>query len=976
MVSSSYTIPRAQLDKQQQDQANYMLGPIESGQTVASQIAAQESYVSKYNQEIADLRASSATPEVKAEAEKLIRLKTENAQRRIDTLRKYESADTATANRELARERESTLSTLTSVSSPENAVGYNRATGQVEIGGRDGRGSEVISISKADEQIRAEKQGYTKSTTLDPRSAVFKPVEGGTILDIKKGAPSRESTTRYGDNAPQRPNRASKTTTNDPIKLFATPEIQITDTTITERKKRPKAQQGIADKLFLNPNYITTKQDTRQETKQSPTLEGFAPSVKGQIKTSNKTQKPITKYTLSLTENLQINQGGFVEASPQQPIKKTNVILPNIPDGYTLAGSLENPVLIPERKTISQDRFGNISETSQAKPVEPTERKPDLLEAALKNLKGVKTGNILIDEAAKPFSLEVIGGAAGLVNLERMGAKAIKPEEPQQFTDIPQLTASSEYTTGLFEGGKRAIEERNPKYFVSGAGYAGRKAYELAKEQGPLATAAGAAGFLFPVGVGAIRKGFGFVSSTIRKTPVKLSEVLVKTPTPKIFYRGTNMMREQIPTDVFQRDIATSFAKEQVRLGPTTATGMVTRSKSPVIQYDVTPTKELSKFDQGVKVKPVEEDPFYTPRPEMKRYRQVDYTETFRRDTKLAPFTEQRVSLGRGIVKRLGGKDKQSSTKKKPTTPTDTEQTGKSGATVLLEKPKESKFESTQIELGKGKATVIATGGTVTAAPAPLISQALADEIPPTGITNSTAGNQTDTPPIPDEDMDLDLTPATFELATMTSQRPEFGAVVGQRGFAGVDTRLSSRARQRLSRVSATRTATKPALRSSVTTIPLFRQSQPQKQPQPQKQAQKMSQPFPNPMRQPQRLVQPEAFKQKQILRLKTSPPPRRPPRILPAFIPKRKKESEKRKLKELKPNDFLGNASQENISTNYSRQEIILGIKRSAKQERKDLAKERKGLPRFVNTSTSPLLSKTKLNLIKNENKRNRLSI
>lgn len=76
------------------------------------------------------------------------------------------------------------------------------------------------------------------------------------------------------------------------------------------------------------------------------------------------------------------------------------------------------------------------------------------------------------------------------------------------------------------------------------------------------------------------------------------------------------------------------------------------------------------------------------------------------------------------------------------------------------------------------------------------------------------------------------------------------------------------------------------------------------------------------------------------------------------------------------KPTDFLGNASQENISTGYNRQEIYLGIKKTARIERKDLSKERRGVPRFSTNKSSSLLVKAKPNLIRAEKKRSPLSL
>lgn len=180
-------------------------------------------------------------------------------------------------------------------SNPSAAVGYDSRTGRVEIGAGSSD-ARVVSVSRTEDIAAKQRAGYTKDASIQKSTMeFFNPVEDGIMSPNVKAKPSREIKAELTSKKP-----TEKVSSPSP---FADPSY-VSDVTgfvrqeepLTPRKERAKTLQNMPDKLFLNPNYVT-----RQETKQAPTLEGFAPSAKGEIKTSKRVTKD---YILSLTENI------------------------------------------------------------------------------------------------------------------------------------------------------------------------------------------------------------------------------------------------------------------------------------------------------------------------------------------------------------------------------------------------------------------------------------------------------------------------------------------------------------------------------------------------------------------------------------------------------------------------------------------------------------------------------------------------
>lgn len=179
-------------------------------------------------------------------------------------------------------------------------------------------------------------------------------------------------------------------------------------------------------------------------------------------------------------------------------------LAPTIPEGFTLAGSLLTPVLLPESKTIKQDKSGKITEISQVGPAStPEQPKEDPIGQALQSLTQLKSNNPLV-QAGKGVYKEALGSVASSVNFERYAGSKLtesltgKPELVS-YTTIPRLTASSEFAGGLSFAAIKAVQKGNWKYFPSAAAEAFENATKLAKEQGLIETAAGAATFLAPI---------------------------------------------------------------------------------------------------------------------------------------------------------------------------------------------------------------------------------------------------------------------------------------------------------------------------------------------------------------------------------------------------------------------------------------------------------------------------------------------
>jgi hypothetical protein len=319
----------------------------------------------------------------------------------------------------------------------------------------------------------------------------------------------------------------------------------------------------------------------------------------------------------------------------------------------------------------------------------------------------------------------------------------------------------------------------------------------------------------------------------------------------------------------------------------------------------------------------------------------------------------------------------------RPKPPPDEGNVGKGGQQTILEKPSETKgFTTTKISLGEGKGetVAIAGAGAGAVAPLPLVIAETQDNETST-ITNGTETNGTATiPGIVNPPQEIDLTPSILEPASITETRPgtKFGAAVTTpSGLAyGLDA-LNARRSKNIEKI----------IIGPVTGT---------------KQKQETFAGFPNPEKEPTRLAQPAAFKQPQAQRereifgtpfptpqtpkLKTPTPfpepekmkqpeplkPKEPKEPIGNFGFARAKESKARKAKDLKPNAFVGNVSDVDIALPgfAKRSEILSGVKRSAKQYKKDVlfAYKEKGFKKLVTQRQGSVLSKKEKHILERE--------
>lgn len=382
-------------------------------------------------------------------------------------------------------------------------------------------------------------------------------------------------------------------------------------------------------------------------------------------------------------------------------------VVPVVPAGFTLAGNLGSPVLVPTTTTFVQDPFGTVREVEAGGTREPA-RTSDVLERDLATLRTARTADPFTEKVTKPFFLEVAAGVATLMNLRKIAGQKFGGEQFEQQTIIPQLTATSEYASGLVGGAARAVEKGNVKYFVGGAGEAYRKAEVLAKEQGLIATGAGLAGFLYPFGVGGLgRTGTKAVAATLaalRTAPKGVMSVVskiriqraIEAPVGLVRREGTRTLQTIRPYPQallrnrgFEDTVATlrrtmppppPKLSRMIRFTPTAVQESgVTAAKKPVLPVSYSEAsrqldrKFVERFrkqiDEGtIKVQrdPPSSDPFYDPAAAIPRTRsglrskkvepkiyRVQYDELYGKDT-ASTFGRTRAPLGSSIIKYLG----------------------------------------------------------------------------------------------------------------------------------------------------------------------------------------------------------------------------------------------------------------------------------------------------------------------------------
>lgn len=479
-------------------------------------------------------------------------------------------------------------------SSPSKSVGYNPATGQVEIGASDGR-SVVVSTSKTEDIARAKAAGYTGSATVDPRvSDIFRPVDAGILTPGIKAQPGRDITTEFRGAEPAR--TRPKAQTGQPDSIYANPlylpkeqQKPRPDMIQSERKARPKAQTGVLDNLFGAPEFVTsTEREAQLREQQKTQIQEQGLDILGGIKTATPKVKP-REFTISLSEgpvtappeytqeqidqmteaqynqyrkdieaynkyverynaeqqtltrqaNLQIKQQNllsyqqskkeiiaFIEDAKKQGYKTIVIntptgarevsvnraykeiisskdvigigVIPNIPEGYTVAGPIATPILV------------------QIEPPKIEKKKP---------LPGDAMGQFLYDIEQAKFKDPILQGTRGfflsaggnLASLSNLAGEYITKPLYEATTGKPLLLQPKTYepaptATGVFLGGVggaayMSIIKRDPKLLPKALAETLNMTEAKIQEQGITGTAGDIAGALFPLNpVSAARK--------------------------------------------------------------------------------------------------------------------------------------------------------------------------------------------------------------------------------------------------------------------------------------------------------------------------------------------------------------------------------------------------------------------------------------------------------------------------------------
>lgn len=254
-------------------------------------------------------------------------------------------------------------------------------------------------------------------------------------------------------------------------------------------------------------NYNTFLNQENQKLKEQNRQQRIEVGAKN-IAAKNETKQWLADVQKQGFKNISINtkEGSFtvpIEKAYREIIKAKDVVgfgaLPSIPEGFSLAGSLSEPALIPEFRTISQDKSGKISDTFVSRPSIGDIKPNDPLSKALYGLEDLKSNNPLV-QAGKGVYKELGGAAAGLVNLENQGFEFVSESitgvrHPTAQAYIPK-TPQTSIISGPIEGIAKSVQTGKFEDFTQGVKGGYNEAVELAYKQGPIETGAGIAASL------------------------------------------------------------------------------------------------------------------------------------------------------------------------------------------------------------------------------------------------------------------------------------------------------------------------------------------------------------------------------------------------------------------------------------------------------------------------------------------------
>ncbi len=226
-----------------------------------------------------------------------------------------------------------------------------------------------------------------------------------------------------------------------------------------------------------------------------------------------------------------------IERAAYEIIKADDVIgigaVPNLPEGYTVAGSPQELVLLQEPKVIKQDIMGNITEqTGFGIPPQPSTIPGGGMNFL--TLVGERAKEIVMDRSKSPAErgLAALGQVGvetfgGFVNLSLAAVKAYAdlfngtPANETKIiggveVELPE-TAPGAIVGGLSSSAYAAAVSRNPQMLLGGASEAYKQTLGLIKKQGLLATIAQTTGYVAP-----------FSPSTIIKAiPLRYAKLVV-----------------------------------------------------------------------------------------------------------------------------------------------------------------------------------------------------------------------------------------------------------------------------------------------------------------------------------------------------------------------------------------------------------------------------------------------------------------
>lgn len=532
--------------EEQLQEINTVYAPLETGdaesekQLIASRIAATQSYKAEQQAKRDRERA-----EIEAQGKEIEKLKAEYARRKAagsgpidyyenvissynEKKARYAKPDSPSSDRtvrymqerleainqgvDFEKEKARRIEGMTPhYSDPTKAIGYNPATGRVEVGRGDDRGV-VVSVSKTEDRLTniaiGKEAGYSGTPTVDPRYAgMFKPVEGG-LYDTKTRAyekaaspkpqtPKKQVLTNqppsmdYSAITGQSANQALDNQKHTAYSLSLVETAPKYTITLNGREIPNLSAREVEEykKTFALGNAVQKMKIKKQSAKNTSELKEFVETAKAQG------YKTISVNTTAGPKDIPINRAmydlrkGMVDGAVITGIG----LAPIIPKGFTLAGNLASPILLSDK------------DLEAARKIQKEKDRPkDMLEDTLAFFSRYKPKN-LIEELSTGAILEFTGGIAQAVNLGKLAAEKVPlyftgKAPPAVYERIPTLTASSEFTGGLTGAAIETYRSGNLKKWPGAAAQVWANATKLAQEQGLGKTAGGLLGFVYPGG--------------------------------------------------------------------------------------------------------------------------------------------------------------------------------------------------------------------------------------------------------------------------------------------------------------------------------------------------------------------------------------------------------------------------------------------------------------------------------------------